>query len=131
MIRALTLGFLAAALVWSHAYPRDLGQWENTDPTIHEWYRNLTRPDVPTALCCAESDAYYADVVHYRNGKTYAVVTDDRPDGPLGRPHIEPGTEFEVPPEKLKWDASNPTGHNVLFVSVTGFTWCFVQGTGI
>lgn len=125
----IVIAVLIAAIFAAHA--RDLGQWENTDPAIHEWYRTLTRPDAPGAICCTEADAYYADEVHVRAGKTYAVVTDDRDDAPLGRPHIALGTEFEVPPEKLKWDRSNPTGHNVLFVSVAGFTWCFVQGSGI
>jgi hypothetical protein len=35
-----------------------------------------------------------------------------------------------VPPEKLKWDRGNPTGHNVLFISTSGYTWCFVMGAG-
>jgi hypothetical protein len=110
---------------------RDLGQWTNSDPTIHEWYRTLERPDAPGSICCTEADAYWADEVHVRDGKTYAVVTDDRPDEPLGRPHVPSGTEFEVPPEKLKWDKSNPTGHGILFVSTSGYTWCYVQAAGI
>lgn len=126
---------MAAILVYLYNIPfahgRDLGQWEATDPSIREWYRTLTRPDMPSMICCTEADAYYADEVHVRGGKTYATITDDRPDGPLGRPHIPNGTEFEVPPEKLKWDRGNPTGHNILFVSTGGFTWCFVQGSGI
>src|SRR6202012_1571946 len=129
-LKRIVLGLvLSSATAMVNA--RDLGQWENTDPPIRQWYRALMQPDVPTASCCGEADAYYADEVHVRDGKTYAVITDDRPDGPLGRPHIESGTEFEVPPEKLKWDRSNPTGHNVLFVSTAGYTWCFVQGSGI
>jgi len=119
---AIALPFMAEA--------RDLGQWENTDPKVHKWYQELMRPDAPSASCCTESDAYYADEVHVRDGKTFAIITDDRPDEPLGRPHIDNGTEFEVPVEKLKWDRSNPTGHNVLFVSKAGYTWCFVQTGG-
>lgn len=123
--------FLVAICVATGAFARDIGQWENADPKIHEWYQGLMRPDVPEASCCTEADAYYADEVHVREGGTFATITDDRPDGPLGRPHIENGTTFEVPPEKLKWDRGNPTGHNVLFVSKAGYTWCFVTGTGI
>jgi hypothetical protein len=118
-----------AMLVCMPAMARDLGQWENTDPVIHEWYRHLERPDAP-GICCTEADAYWADEVHFRDGKTYAVITDDRDDVPLGRPHIANGTEIEVPPEKLKWDRGNPTGHNILFVSTSGFTWCFVMSSG-
>src|SRR6266487_4208312 len=104
---------------------------DHDHPEQDEWYKTLMRPDAPESSCCSYADAYYADEVHFRNGKTYAVVTDDRPDEPLGRPHVPMGSEFEVPAEKLKWDRSNPTGHNVLFVSTSGYTWCFVQGSGI
>lgn len=113
------------------ARSHDLGQWENSDPTIREWYQSLMRPDAPSSSCCGEADAYWADEVHVRGGKTFAVITDDRPDEPFGRPHIPVGTEIEIPPEKLKWDRSNPTGHNILFVSSAKYAWCFVQGSGI
>jgi hypothetical protein len=92
------------------------------------------RPDAPASSCCGEADAYWADEVHVRDGKTYAIITDDRPDTPLHRPHVEIGTEIEVPSVKLKWDQSNPTGHNVIFITsgtVPHYVWCFVQGTGI
>ena len=59
---------------------RDLGQWGAVDPKIREWYQALMQPDVPNASCCGEADAYWADEVHVRDGKTYAVITDDRPD---------------------------------------------------
>jgi hypothetical protein len=122
---------LVGVLMFVHlALARDLGQWENSDPRIKEWYRSLMRPDVPTVPCCGEADAYWADKVVSRDGKTYATITDDRPDAPLGRPHIPNGTEFEIPPNKLKWDRGNPTGRNVLFVSPQGQVWCFVQGSG-
>lgn len=111
------------------AQARDNGQWGNSEPTIHEWYQTLQRPDI-AGLCCTESDAYWADTVHVRDGKTFAVVTDDRPDAPLGRPHIPVGSEFEIPKEKLKWDRGNPTGHNILFVSPTAIVFCFVQSSG-
>lgn len=118
-------------LLTCDAFAHDGGQWETSDPAVKQWYQKLMQPDVPTASCCAESDAYYADTVHVRGGKTFAVVTDDRPDGPLARPHVEIGTEVEIPPNKLKWDRGNPTGHNVLFMSRQNYVYCFVQGTGI
>lgn len=133
-IRNRILGLLVLnvlLLLVGRAWPHDSGQWEGADPAIREWYRGLMRPDAPHASCCDLSDAYYADIVHVRNGKTFAVVTDDRDDAPLGRPHIDVGTEIEVPNDKLKWDRGNPTGHNVLFVSKGLFAWCFVQGSGI
>ncbi len=109
---------LAFFCVISVVYARDLGQWENTDPAIRKWYQALMRPDVPTSSCCGEADAYWADEIHVRNGRTYVTVTDDRPDEPLGRPHVAVGTEIEVPDIKLKWDKSNPTGHGILFLSL-------------
>jgi hypothetical protein len=109
---------------------RDLGQWGGSDPAIKKWYEGLMQPDVPTSSCCGEADAYWADEIHVRDGKTYAVVTDDRPDGPLGRPHIDVGTEVEVPPNKLKWDKGNPVGHNIVFLSRQMYVFCFVQGGG-
>jgi hypothetical protein len=129
--RAFGIGVLLAALAWSYAYPRDNGQWQNTDPEIRQWYQSLMQPDVPTASCCAESDAYFADTIYVRDGKTYAVVTDDRPDEPLRRPHVPLGTEVEIPASKLKWDRGNPTGHNILFMSRSNYVYCFVQGTGM
>jgi hypothetical protein len=122
---------LALASMIYGARARDLGQWENSDPTIRNWYQTLMRPDSPSSSCCGEADAYWADEVHVKDGKTFATITDDRPDEPLGRPHIDVGTVIEIPPEKLKWDRSNPTGHGVLFVSKGLYAWCFVQGSGI
>lgn len=119
-----------AMLLATDARARDVGQWENNDPRVKEWYQSLMRPDVPDSRCCGESDAYWADKVFTRDGKVVAVITDDRPDGPLGRPNIPVGTEFVIPPEKLKWDRGNPTGHNILFATPGGMIYCFVQGSG-
>ncbi len=92
-------------------------------------------PDAPNVSCCGEADAYWADEIHVKDGKTFATITDDRDDAPLMRPHIDVGTVIEIPNHKLKWDRGNPTGHSVLFVR-TGhdgdqYVYCFVQGTGI
>lgn len=131
----VALFFIALWLVALFYLPlargRDLGQWENNDPAISQWYRGLMQPDHPTIPCCGEADAYWADQVHIRDGKTFAVVTDDRDDEPLHRPHIEVGTEVEIPNAKLKYDAGNPTGHGVLFVSTGGGVYCFVQAGGV
>jgi len=126
------------ALVWislapflgSSGFARDLGQWENSDPVVTEWYRSLMRPDAPESSCCGEADAYFAKTT-VKDGKTLAIITDDRPDEPRGRPHRDVGEVFEVPDVKLKWDRSNPTGHDIVFLSRAGYVWCFVQGTGI
>lgn len=109
---------------------RDLGQWENQDPVISLWYRGLMQPDRPTISCCGEADAYYADEVHVEGDQVIAVITDTRPDGPLGRPHVPVGTRVVVPANKLKWDRGNPTGHTVIFLSYGRDVYCFVQGSG-
>jgi hypothetical protein len=129
-MRGIVLG-LAFICVIGVVHARDLGQWENTDPAIRKWFQALMRPDVPTSSCCGEADAYWADVIHVRGGKTYVTVTDDRPDEPLGRPHVDVGTEIEVPDEKLKWDKSNPTGHGILFLSRNNYVFCYVQPGGV
>jgi hypothetical protein len=122
---------LAASLLFLTfpAIARDSGQWENGDPAVRGWYQSLMRPDAPTSSCCGEADAYWADEIHVRDGKTYATITDDRPD--VHRPHIDVGTVIEVPNDKLKWDESNPTGHTVIFLSASRYVFCFVQGSGI
>ena len=130
-MRQTALTLLLFAMSFRVASAHDDGQWGSSDPAVKKWYQELRQPDVPTASCCAESDAYFADIIHVRDGKTYAVVTDDRPDEPLRRPHIPSGTEVEIPANKLKWDRGNPTGHNVLFMSRSNYVYCFVQGTGI
>lgn len=122
--------FLSVFVVCGAA-ARDNGQWELTDPKVGAWFRTLMQPDNPQVSCCGFADAYYADDMVTRNGKNYAIVTDDRDDVPLGRPHVPMGTEILVPDEKMKWDRGNPTGHNVIFINTTKDTLCFVTGTGI
>lgn len=126
----ILFGVLAALLI-GNVKARDLGQWEASTPEVREWYRGLMQPDNPSASCCGESDAYWADEIRVRNGKVFAVITDDRPDAPLHRPHIPIGTEIEVPDHKLKHDRGNPTGHGVIFVGHGGLVFCFVQPTQI
>lgn len=134
MSRAITL--IALLIVFGLAmlstlFARDLGQWEAGDPTIREWYRSLMQPDNPTISCCGEADAYWCDDYYSRGDKAYCKITDDRPDDARGRPHVEVGTEVEIPVHKLKWDKSNPTGHGVVFLSRGGYVFCFVAPGGV
>lgn len=125
-------GVAALIVLWvSDASCRDLGQWGNEESAIRDWYQNLMQPDVPTMSCCGEADAYFCDEVHVKGGKTFCAITDDRPDEPRGRPHIDIGTQIQIPDNKLKWDRSNPTGHAVVFLSRARYVFCFVQGAGI
>jgi hypothetical protein len=104
---------------------------DHNHPELDDWYAGLMQPDVPSASCCGEADAYWADEIHIRDGKTFATITDDRDDGPLHRPHVDNGTEIEVPNYKLKWDRGNPTGHGVLFLSRGQYVYCYVQPGGV
>ena len=122
------LAALIVAIYSAHA--RDMGQWNSND-TITQWYQELMQPDVPTASCCGESDAYWCDDYYSRDDKAFCKITDDRADAPRGRPHLAMGTEFEIPPNKLKFDKGNPTGHALLFVSRGAYVFCFVQPGGV
>lgn len=126
---AVAIGALLAIL--APAFGRDLGQWENSDPRVRLWFESLRQPDNPNMSCCGESDAYWADKVEVIDGKVIATITDTRPDEPLRRPHVPPGTRIVVPPHKLKWDRGNPTGHTVIFLNSAREVLCFVQNGGV
>jgi hypothetical protein len=125
--------FVATLYFVAPAHARDDGQWDDsTDPAIRAWYRGLMQPDVPTASCCGEADAYWCDDYRAgRDGKAYCTISDDRPDEPRGRPHIDVGTEIQIPTNKLKFDRGNPTGHGVVFLSRQGYPFCYVQPGGV
>ena len=123
----LLLAVNACAPVLAHAHNR---------PGLDAWYGSLMQPDAPLTSCCGLSDAYWCDDYYARDGKAYCKITDDRPDGPLKRPHVPMGTEIEIPPHKLKFEQNgnpvgNPTGHAVVFLSVMGHVFCYVQAGGV
>lgn len=123
---------LATGFMLRNAKARDVGQWAQSDPVAAEWYRGLMQPDDPTRSCCGESDAYWADVVETdKDGNLVAVITDDRPDEPLRRPHVPIGTKVIVPRHKIKWDRGNPVGHIVIFMGSSRHVYCYVQNGGV
>lgn len=122
------VAFIYVALI-SKAYPRDLGQW--SDPSLAEWYRNLKQPDVPTMSCCGEADAYWADSFETSGDQYIAIITDNRPDEPLKRRHIDIGTKIVIPNNKLKYDESNPTGHGIIFLSSNDYVYCYLPPGGV
>lgn len=97
-------------------------------PEHDEWYRSLMQPDNPAVSCCGLADAYWADEVHVVDGKTYAVIQDDRDNAMLGRPPIPNGTRVLIPNNKLKYDRGNPTGHGVVFMRGADTVFCYVFG---
>ncbi len=130
----IAIAWMIATVLWLiaawPAHAKDLGQWENSDPVVRQWYKSLMMPDAPAVSCCGEADSYWCDDYYARDGKAYCRITDDRDDAPLRRPHIPIGTEIEIPPHKLKWDNGNPSGHSVVFVSPSLYVYCFVQNGG-
>jgi len=139
----MAVSILAAGIIFltllSGAHARDLGQWENIDPVVREWYRNLKEPDFPQYSCCGQANAYWCDEIHVKhapNGdaNTFCTITDDRDDAPRKRPHVPVGTELYIPPNKLKWDEGNPTGHSIIFLDASSNQLvqvvCFVQNSG-
>lgn len=124
---ALVATALAVAVSLSHA--RDNGQWANSQ--VATWFKSLMQPDHPEQSCCGEADAYWADSFEVDGDQYVAIITDTRPDAPLGRPHIEPGTRVVVPNYKLKYDRGNPTGHGIIFLNARYlYTYCYLPPLG-
>ena len=122
---------IALVLLASPAAARDFGQWENQPPHVRAWFQKLMQPDLPTISCCGEADAYWADSFEVDGDRYVAIITDERPDGPLGRPHRESGQKIVVPNHKIKWDDGNPTGHGIIFIGMGGQVYCYVPPGGV
>ncbi len=112
---AIAVGaFVALGLLFLMVHPagaRDLGQWDDKS-AIAQWYKALKQPDNPVMSCCGKADAYWADKVETGpNGELIAVITDDRPDEPLGRRHVPVGYHACFPtPDVLKCFWAPPSG---------------------
>ena len=137
---SVRLAWLAAVIVsaclLAPALARDLGQWSKTDPELSMWFQSLRQPDNPQISCCGEADSYWADDVRVErdsdgNAIVVATVTDTRPDEPLGRVHVPPGTRIIIPPHKITWKHGNPTGHTIVFLGAQQQLFCFIQAGGV
>ena len=127
-MKSLIVAFtFALALVAMPALARDLGQWENRDPRIGQWFKRQMQPDNPSVSCCGKADAYEANEFAMDGDQYFAVVTDTRDDAPLMRPHIPSGTRIYIPPHKMKRnnDDPNPTGNGLVFIGPRGQVWCY------
>ena len=122
---------LLIGLMANGVFARDIGQWDATDPDIKRWFQNLRMPDSPSMSCCGEADAYWADSFEIDGDKYVAIITDERPDGPLGRAHHDVGQRIVIPPQKIKWDQGNPTGHGIVFLGTHGEVYCYVTPGGV
>ena len=133
LVNCAMLGLLCVAIalaVLNPAHSRDRGQWNGGDAALRDWHQALMRPDAPASSCCGEADAYFCDDYRMEGGRSVCTITDDRPDGPRGRPHVDVGTVIEIPSHKLKWDRGNPTGHGVIFMNWQRVVFCYVQPGG-
>ena len=132
LVTVLTLTLTTMCL---HAFAHDYGQWLDESPEVRAWYNSLRQPDHPDISCCGVGDSYWADDIETdSNGNLIAVITDDRADEPLKRPHIPAGTRMSVPKEKINWDEGNPSGHTVIFLGTHSseyFVFCFVQNGSV
>lgn len=131
MIRGILAFLLGLTLMFAIRSTAALAHDPDNDQ--HDsWYSSLMRPDAPQNSCCGIADAYFCDDVHVHAGETFCKITDTRDDKKRGdRPHVPVGTVIKIPPEKYKYNAGNPTGHTVVFMSRERYVFCFVQGTGI
>jgi hypothetical protein len=128
-MRGIIIGFMLLAA--SPVAARDFGQWDARPPEVRQWFRKLTQPDFPTLSCCGEADAYWADSFESDDGRYVAIITDERSDGPLERPHREIGERIVVPNNKIKWDQGNPTGHGIIFIGPDEKVYCYVPPGGV
>jgi hypothetical protein len=125
-----TVGAAVVVLSICKAPARDLGQWEGADPGQRKWFNGLKQPDHPDRSCCGLADAYWADSYEVNGNQYIAIITDERDDEPLSRPHIENGKRFVVPNSKIKWDGGNPTGHGIIFLGIGGDVFCYLPPGG-
>ena len=125
-------GSFVVMFVWlaALASARDIGQWENQDPSIRKWFNSLMMPDYPAFSCCGSADAYWTDSFEVKGENYVAIITDTRDDGPLGRPHIPSGTRITVPTNRIKWDQGNPTGHGWIFIGGDE-VFCYLPPGGV
>jgi hypothetical protein len=122
----------ASLLVALNANARDLGQWEGQPPQIRGWFERLMQPDNKFKSCCGEADAYQADSFDVEGDHYVAIITNGTGDIATGKPAIPEGTRIPVPNYKMKWDEGNPTGHGIIFISVsTKEVYCYVTPGGV
>src|SRR5262249_14008813 len=74
------LGAAVFVFSLSKAPARDLGQWDDVDPLVRKWFRELKQPDNPSLTCCGETDAYWADDYEVNGDQYVAIITDTRDD---------------------------------------------------
>ena len=92
------------------------------------WITTVKRPDIRTASCCGEGDAYVADNFEVVGEGLFAIITGDYPD--VATTDAEGNTVFSPAPvhkgsrilipltkrNSAPEDAGNTSGHGVVFL---------------
>lgn len=94
---------------------------------LDRWYSNIKQPDTGIS-CCGPSDAYFCDEAA-RGSQVICKINDDRDNAELKRIPVANGTIIDIPQHKINKDP-NPTGRAVVWLSSSGFVWCFVGISG-
>lgn len=131
-MRKLFLGMLLLVASCSPpiAFARDNGQWGANDKEIRTWFEHLMQPD-NNASCCGEADAYFADSYEINGSNYVAIITDERDNEMLHRIPRSVGTKITIPPNKLKFNEGNPTGHGIVFLGSNGQVFCYLPPGGV
>jgi hypothetical protein len=116
--------FLLMVLFTAAAEAREGRQWSDSPIAIQQWFQALMQPDNPHMSCCGEADSFEADQFEAKGDHYVAIITD-------GKGVIPNGTRIEVPNQKMKFDAGNPTGHGIIFIGSSGQVYCFVAPGGV
>ena len=144
IVIVLLIASLFATCALAHEHGRTDRNWEAMSDEEKTWTMTLTQPDNPTVSCCGLADQYWADKCNVNGGgQVICQITDDRDDRDFCdhgtcRPHLPIGTQIQIPARAMKFGpndpqqpASNPTGHNVVFLRAGDrYVYCFVMATG-
>lgn len=86
-------------------------------PLCHDWVSTVKRPDIRTASCCGDGDAFIADDFKLIDGELYAIISLDYTDS-NGVMALAKGTEIHIPREKINVapEDANRSGHGVVFL---------------
>lgn len=81
--------------------------------------------------CCSEGDALWADA--WRSGPDGSVIATVTGGGPRDHAWAPIGRTYAIPPDRVKAEPGNPTGHGVLFLNPADIdrVICFLPGAGI
>lgn len=100
---------------------------DHEHPELDQWYATRKQPDTGIS-CCGPSDSYWCNECA-RGSQVVCTIDDDRDDAKLNRRHVPNGTVVEIPPHKFNKDP-NPTGRAVVWLSSSGYVFCFVGISG-